>query len=131
MIPDFQSVMLQYLKVLADRNEWSTQELIDNLAHKFSVTTQERQKRLPSGQKVFNHHVRRARTVFNRAGLIEQTRHGYWHITQNGLDYLLRNPNLENAIKKMRKGSLLQMQIKKLEVRILICLLMTFNTFKH
>jgi hypothetical protein len=92
--------MLQYLKVLAERNEWSTQELIDNLAHKFNVTTEERQKRLPSAQKVFNYHVRRARTVFNRAGLIEQTRHGYWHITQNGLDYLLRNPNLENAIKK-------------------------------
>lgn len=95
MIPDFQQVILPFLKVMADRKEWSMQEIIDILlAHTFNVSNYEIQERIPSGQKIFKYHVRRARTEFNRAGLIEKSiRYRYWRITQSGLNVLSRNPD--------------------------------------
>lgn len=92
MIPDFKQVKLPFLKVIADAEVWSMQEIIDNLAFKFEVSSEELQKRLPHGQKIFNCNVRRARTEFNRAGLIESPKRSYWRITQSGLNVLSNNP---------------------------------------
>lgn len=92
MIPDFQQVVLPFLKVMADRKERRMQEVIDTLAHTFKVSNEELQRRHPHGQKIFSCLVRRARTEFHDVGLIEKSRrYSYWRITQRGLDALSKN----------------------------------------
>ena len=92
MIPDPQTLMLPYLKVLADQKEWNFQDLIETLAHEFKVSHDERLEMIPSGQKIFDYHVGTVRTFFKKAGLIESTRHAHVRITQHGLDVLSTNP---------------------------------------
>jgi restriction system protein len=91
MIPDPQSIMLPYLKVLVDNKEWSFQDLIETLAHTFKVSHDERQEMIPSGQKIFNYRVGFSRTFLKKAGLVESTRYGYVRITQKGLKVLAKN----------------------------------------
>lgn len=113
MIPDFQSVKQVYLKVLADGKEWSTQELINTIAQIFKVSSDERQERLRSCQKIFNYHVRRARTEFHRDGLIESSIRPYWRITQSGLNFLSNNPNPVKILKENKKDKTMTNTIKK------------------
>lgn len=93
MIPDSQTIMLPYLKILGDSKEWSYQELIEILAHAFKVSYDERQKMIPSGQRVFDYRVGFSRTIFKRFGLVDSTRYGFVRITQKGLNVLSKNPN--------------------------------------
>jgi len=93
MIPDSQSIMLPYLKLLGDSKEWSYQELIETLAHTFRVSNDERQEMIPSGQRVFDYRVGFSRTFFKKAKLVESTRHGFVRITQRGLGVLSKDPS--------------------------------------
>jgi hypothetical protein len=97
MIPDSQSIMLPYLKLISDRKEWNFQDIFENLGHQFKVSQNERQMMIPSGQKIFDYRVGFSRTVFKRAGLIESTRHGNVKITNKGLEFLIKNPDLINS----------------------------------
>jgi restriction system protein len=92
MIPVSNTLMLPYLKLLADNREWQFQGMVEALAHHFRVNSEERQRMIPSGQKVFDYHVGYCRTIFRRYGLVEQTRLGYVRITQKGIDVLARKP---------------------------------------
>jgi restriction system protein len=97
MIPDFKQVLLPFLKVMADGKVRRMQELIDILSHTFRLSYEELQERHPHGQKIFSCLVRRARTEFNRAGLIEEsTKYSYWRITQKGLNVVSENPDIIN-----------------------------------
>jgi len=93
MIPDSKSIMLPYLKLLGDSKEWSYQELIETLAHKFRVSNEERLEMIPSGQRVFDYRVGFSRTFFKKAKLVESTRHGFVRITQRGLNVLAKDPS--------------------------------------
>lgn len=98
MIPDYQSIMLPYLKVVADTNEYNHRYLIETLAQKFKATDEERERMLPSGgQKIFDNRVGWARTYLKKAGLIESTRRAYVRITDRGLKVLTENPALINV----------------------------------
>ena len=97
MIPDSQSIMLPYLKLLSDRKEWNFQDIVENLGHHFKVSHNESQLMIPSGQKIFDYRVGFSRTVFKKAGLIESTRHGNVRITNKGLEFLNKNPDLINS----------------------------------
>ena len=62
-VPDFQTVMLPFLKLLADGQEWKMRDVVEALASGFSLTDEERQEMLPSGQsKVFSNRVGWAKT---------------------------------------------------------------------
>lgn len=98
MIPDYQSIMLPYLKVVADKKEWSFQDLIETLAHNFKVTDEEREKMLPSGgQRIFDNRVGWSRTYLKKAGLIESTKRRSVRITPKGLTVLSQNPDVINV----------------------------------
>jgi restriction system protein len=102
-IPDFQSVMLPLLNFSADEKEHSLQDAVDSLAIKFALTTEERQELLPSGKQArFDNRVAWARSYFKQAGLVENTRRGYFRISKRGLDLLKTNP------KKINKKTLEQ-----------------------
>jgi restriction system protein len=98
MIPDYQSIMLPYLKTVADKKEWAFHDLIETLALKLKVTEDERKTMLQSGaQRIFDNRVGWARTYLKKAGLVESTRRGYVKITSRGLDVLSQNPDIINV----------------------------------
>ena len=92
-IPDYQSMMLPLLTLLKDKKEHSLREVIDALADKFKLTSEERRQLLPSGyQDTLSNRVGWARTYMKKAGLIESTRRGFFQISDRGLELLRQNP---------------------------------------
>jgi restriction system protein len=62
-IPDYQSIMLPLLKLVADGNEHSVRETIEGLADEFRLLDDDNR-------------VAWARTYMNKAGLLDATRRG-------------------------------------------------------
>lgn len=50
-IPDYQTIMLPLLRFLEDEKEHNIGEVVDSLAEKFNLSTEERQQLLGSGQQ--------------------------------------------------------------------------------
>ncbi len=92
-IPDFQSMMLPLLEFASDGQEHSLRETIEVLADQFSLSDEERNELLPSGQQsIFDNRVGWARTHMKKAGLLESTRRGHYKITPRGQEVLRSNP---------------------------------------
>ncbi len=93
MIPDFQTLMLPFLKLAIDQQEHSTTEFIERRASQFHLSDAEKETMLPSGsQRIFNNRVHWAKAYLKMAGLIENTKRGYFKITDNGITTLKENP---------------------------------------
>jgi restriction system protein len=91
-IPDYQSVMLPFLKRLSDNKEHSTRELIESLAKTFGLSDAERKELLSGGQPVFGNRVGWARAYLKKAGLIASPKWGYQKITARGAQVLSEKP---------------------------------------
>jgi restriction system protein len=92
-IPDYQTIMLPFLKLLANKEEHSKHEVVEVLADHFNLTDQERQEMLPSGQQeLFDNRVGWSRTYLKKAGLIESTKRGFFRISSRGSAVLQENP---------------------------------------
>lgn len=92
-IPDYERVMLPLLNSLADKQEHSFREMVEQMVDFFKVSEEEKKKLLPSGRyPVFDSRVGWAKTYLKKAGLIESERRGFWEITQRGIDTLRQNP---------------------------------------
>ena len=97
MIPDFQTLMLPFLKNIQDGKEHSTTEIIEILTREFNLSPEELEEYLPSGsQKVFYNRVFWAKAHLKMAGLIENLRRGVFKITNDGIDILKKNPEKIN-----------------------------------
>lgn len=97
-IPDYQSIMLPFLKYMRDRKEHSLRETVDYLADDFNLTEEERKELLPSGlQAIFLNRVGWARTYLKKARLIESKKRGFFNITQRGNKVLKENPEEINV----------------------------------
>jgi restriction system protein len=93
MIPDFQSIMLPFLKIISDGEEHTTQETNPKLAEYFNLTAQEIEEYLPSGaQKTFPNRVAWAKSYLKMAGLLENTKRSSFKITESGKNLLKSNP---------------------------------------
>ena len=92
MIPDFQSLMLPFLKSIQDGKEYSTTEVINTLAKEFNLTDDDLSQFLPSGtQKTFHNRVHWAKAHLKMAGLIENLKKGIFTITPEGQNVLAKN----------------------------------------
>lgn len=92
-IPDYQSIMLPFLKFSSDNKEHSKKEAIEHLAGVFHVSEEERGKLLESGlQSIFENRVGWANTYLKKAGLLESPKRSYFKITSEGLAVLAKNP---------------------------------------
>lgn len=97
-IPDYQSIMLPFLKYMRDRKEHSLRETVDYLADDFNLTEEERKELLPSGlQAIFLNRVGWARTYLKKARLIGSKKRGIFNITQRGNKVLKENPEEINV----------------------------------
>ena len=92
-IPDYQSLMLPYLKVLEDGQEKTTRAIINELAEAHKLPEEERNKLLDSGkQRIFDNRVGWARTYLKKAQLIDSPKRGVLVIAERGKQVLEETP---------------------------------------
>lgn len=93
MIPDFQSIMLPFLKIISDGEEHTTIETNQKLAAHFNLTDEELDEYLPSGaQKTFPNRVAWTKSHLKMAGLLENTKRSSFRITEAGKRHLDTDP---------------------------------------
>jgi len=103
MIPDYQTLMLPLLQLIADGKEYTLNEAVDSLARQFKLTDEERAELLPSGQTfLFGNRVGWARTYLRKSGLIDSPKRGHIVITKRGKDVLKEKPK-EINVKFLKK----------------------------
>lgn len=68
-------------------------DVVQSLADQFELTEEERSELLPSGkQTTFANRVHWAKSYLGKAGLVELTRRGHFHITNRGREILANPP---------------------------------------
>lgn len=93
-IPDFQSIMLPFLKYLSDGAERSNSDVVDALARRFRLSDEELDELLPSGtQRLFHNRVAWAKSHMKMAGLVDAPHRGMVKITDRGVELLKQNPD--------------------------------------
>lgn len=97
MIPDFQTLMLPFLKHIGDNEEHSKKMVVEELASTMQLTDEEQQEMLPSrNQSVFYNRVTWVMAHFKAAQIIENTKRGFIKITPLGMEILRQNPSTIN-----------------------------------
>ena len=92
-IPDYQTLMLPFLKATSDKEAYRLSEVVEKLAEEYQLTPEEREQLLPCGtQKVFTSRVSWAGTYLRKANLLSAPSRGIYHITQKGEEVLQQQP---------------------------------------
>lgn len=92
-IPDFQSLMLPLMELIADGQTHEIRVATDTLGKQFQLTPAEWQEMLPSGRApLFYNRLAWAKTHLKKAGLIEQPRRGLIVISDRGKQVLATKP---------------------------------------
>jgi restriction system protein len=92
-IPDFQSIMLPFMRQIADGKEHCFKDILPILAEEFGMTRAELAELLSSGkQPRFLNRIYWAKAYLSMAGLLESTRRSYFRATARGLEALKHNP---------------------------------------
>ena len=116
MIPDFQSILLPYLKLLSDGKPHSTAETREKLGVLYKLTDEELSEMLPSLRApLFSNRAAWAIAYLKKAKLIESVSRGAYQITNRGFEvlkenplklniaYLMRFPEFQEALKRKAK----------------------------
>ncbi|HVF47309.1 MAG TPA: restriction endonuclease [Pyrinomonadaceae bacterium] len=92
-VPDFQTMMLPFLRFLSDRQEHAYGELATLLAEQYRLSQDERAEMVPSGKQTrLINRVHWISTYFKKAQLVQTASRGTFRITARGLELLSRNP---------------------------------------
>lgn len=101
-VPDFQTLMKPVLRSSA-KGERHISDVVAELDAEFCLTNEERAELLPSGKQTkFANRVHWARSYIKQAGLVRNTRRGYFEITDEGRGVLAENPEPLNALYLMK-----------------------------
>jgi restriction system protein len=93
-IPDYQTLMLPLLQIVADGETHAFAEVVDALAKKFRLTDDEVRQLLPSGRyPTFRSRVSWARTYMAKAGLLASQKRAHFNITPAGTEVLAGKPS--------------------------------------
>lgn len=92
-VPDFQTMMLPFLQLVADKGEHGYAEISNAIASHYGLSDTDKNELVPSGRhtRLINR-VHWVSTYFKKALLIEQARRGTFRITERGLKLLEKNP---------------------------------------
>lgn len=92
-VPDFQSIMLPLLRVVADGNEHRIRDVYGAVADDFGLSEQDREALLPSGKMpILTNRVQWAKTYLLKAGLLASPNRGVIAITDRGRQVLSDSP---------------------------------------
>ncbi|MFT7899696.1 winged helix-turn-helix domain-containing protein [Tenacibaculum ascidiaceicola] len=84
-IPDFQTIMLPMLQLLADGKSKMLNEVMQALAQYFKLTSEHLKIKVSSGQMgLFRNRVGWTRSYLKKAGLIKYPERGVYQITEEG-----------------------------------------------
>ena len=104
MIPDYQTLMLPLLKFVNEDREFSMHESINYLAKEFSLSEEDLNEWLPSKkQKTFYNRVYWAKAHLKMAVVLENTKRGFFKITERGIKIIADNPEIINVKYLMSK----------------------------
>lgn len=103
-IPDYQKIMLPYLKQTSDGQEHHVRSIINRLAKEFQLTEEDLNTFQPSNGtiRVFDNRCHWAKKYLLEAGLIDSTKKAHVKITADGKDLISKNPP-ELKIKDLKK----------------------------
>ena len=90
-IPDFQSMMLPFLQILADGRERFRKEVAEDLADKLKLTEEQRNLRRENGVYVFTNSLSLSEMYLFKADLLEKPQKGSLRITESGQALLQKN----------------------------------------
>jgi restriction system protein len=98
-VPDYQTVMLPLLKLLADGETHNIADLAGQISEQFELTEEEREERIPSGtQRLISNRVGWAKSYLKASGLVEQPKRAFVRITDEGKNTLALKPErIDNA----------------------------------
>jgi len=92
-VPDFQTMMLPFLRFAQNQVEVSTREVIPFLTNHYNLSEEEVTEQIPSGyQTKLSNRVSWIFAHLRKAGVIEKTRRGFYKITVRGNELLKQNP---------------------------------------
>lgn len=92
-IPDFQTIMLPMLQLLADGNSKTLNEVMQILSEHYKLSQEHLKIKVPSGQMgLFRNRVGWTRSYLKKAGLIKYPQRGVYQITEEGKSFLATNP---------------------------------------
>jgi hypothetical protein len=92
-VPDFQTLMLPFLKVASDGQEHMLADVSAKLADEFGLTAEDRKELLPSGRQTrFDNRVGWTATYLKKAGLLDGLGRGRYRLTERGRGLLAENP---------------------------------------
>ena len=92
-IPDFQTLMLPFLKLHEDEREHRLSEIVQDLSDEFKLSEDERNKLLQSGnEKIMRNRVRWARFHLLKAELLKSANRGTSYISEEGKKLLKQSP---------------------------------------
>jgi restriction system protein len=99
-IPDYQTLMLPFLRIANDGQEHRFRDAVEQLAAEFKISDEERSIMLPSGTApLFDNRVGWARTYLKQASLIDSPKRGVFRITSRGAVLLSKNPSrIDNSV---------------------------------
>ena len=92
-VPDFQTMMLPFLRFAQEQTEISTREVIPFLTNHYNFSEEEITEKIPSGyQTKLSNRVSWIFAHLRKAGVIKKTRRGFYKITVRGTELLKQNP---------------------------------------
>ena len=92
-IPDYQTLMLPLLHLLADAKEHTVRDARDQIARTFKLGEEDLRLTVPSGKKLlFADRLSWATTYMKQAGLLASPKRGVYRITQRGVEVLKSKP---------------------------------------
>jgi MoxR-like ATPase len=89
--------MLPLLKITTDGQEHKQGEVKDKLALQFQLNDTDQEEKLPSGGLRFDNNVAWSIVYLRKAGLLENSKRGIFHITEQGREILKTNPTKIDA----------------------------------
>lgn len=93
-IPDFQSIMLPMLRLLATGESMTLNEVMKSLSSHFNLSDEHLKIKVPSGQMgLFRNRVGWTRSYLKNAGLLSYPSRGVYQITDYGKEFLKTDPN--------------------------------------
>lgn len=93
-VPDFQSLLLPFLREVADEREHNLSEVRHALADKLNLSAGDKKELLPSGRQTrFSNRTGWVSTHLRKAGPIESSGRGRFRITDRGLEVIRENPD--------------------------------------
>ncbi|MDE0300033.1 MAG: hypothetical protein OXN17_15470 [Candidatus Poribacteria bacterium] len=106
-IPTQTDIMPALLEMVSHGREFRLRDMVEDLGDHFSLTREEREERVPSGDGRFFKLCGWAQHRLKIAGLLESTRRSYHRITERGLEELGQNTRVvPKETEESRRGSM-------------------------